>query len=200
MSTEGLSPRQKAAATKKARTRRLILEAVRPLFDEHGYHGVTRDDLMAAAGVGSATMYSHFPTKQALAIAAYAPPILEAMGLHEKYLAESSLHPSVIVDFIYMLADRLHNHPTMAYALLPLARDHQAMKSVGDAEPVLDVSFRQVAEFLGKLLERRERADQCSVPTAEVADFFLSGLLTWIVQHPDRSGEDTARIVLARLL
>ncbi|MFJ2006712.1 hypothetical protein [Streptomyces chartreusis] len=105
-----------------------------------------------------------------------------------------------ITEFIRELALELHDHPTMAYSLLPLARDQRTSMRSGNSEEVLDVSFWQIVEFLGKLLERRQRTDQCSIPAVEVADFHLSGLLTWIVQHPERSGEDAATLTLSQLL
>ncbi|MFD5847470.1 hypothetical protein [Streptomyces chartreusis] len=104
---------------------------------------------------------------------------------------------NVIAHFIRHLAEGLHDHPTLAYALLPLARDQ---RNASDSEPVLDVGFWQIAEFLGKLLERQEVHDQGDIPTVEVAELYLSGLLTWIVQHPERSGGDAAKLVLSQLL
>jgi AcrR family transcriptional regulator len=192
---------QRAAETKRRRTRAWILDAARSLFNEHGYHAVTRDDIAAEAGVGVGTIHKHFATKQCLAVAAYAPHVLGLMQSTEASVANGAQIDYVITEFIRELALELHDHPTMAYALLPLARDQRTPTTRSEgAGPVLDVSFWQIAEFLGKLLERRQRTNQCSIPAVEVADFYLSGLLTWIVQHPERSDEDAATLTLSQLL
>lgn len=54
----------------KAETRRLILEASKALFEEHGFAGTTMRRVAAKAGVGLGTIFTHFPDKSALLIAA----------------------------------------------------------------------------------------------------------------------------------
>lgn len=190
MSTEELGPRQRAGATKRKRTNLWILDVARALFDEHGYHGVTRDDVIKGAGTSAATLQKHYKTKQALAIAAYAPPVLTLMASPEPM-------PAI---FIRELADFLVAHPTMAVALLPLSRDPRTQSE--DDEATYVVSFRDLVEFIGKLLVQSTDAHaQDSVAMAnDTADFALSGLLTWIVQHPKRSGKDAADLTLTHLL
>ena len=40
-----------------------IWEAVAPLFEQHGFHGVTIDELAAEAGVRTAELYRHFSSR-----------------------------------------------------------------------------------------------------------------------------------------
>lgn len=189
MSTEELDPRQRAGATKRRRTNLWILDAARALFDEHGYYGVSRDDVASTAAISAATLQKHYKTKQALAIAAYAPPVLALMASPEP----------VPVNFIRELADFLAAHPAMAVALLPLSRDPRTRGE--DDEATYVVSFRDLVEFIGKLLVQcADARTQDSVTVDDTADFALSGLLTWIVQHPERSGKDAADLMLAHLL
>ena len=54
----------------KAETQALILDAARELFEEHGWDGTTTREVAARAGVGLGTIFSHFPDKGALLIAA----------------------------------------------------------------------------------------------------------------------------------
>jgi len=46
--------------------RRAILEAVRKVFAENGFHGTTTRELAETAGVLEALLFKHFPTKEAL--------------------------------------------------------------------------------------------------------------------------------------
>lgn len=46
--------------------RQQILAAAAPLFARRGFHGVSVDDLGAAAGVSGPALYRHFPSKEAI--------------------------------------------------------------------------------------------------------------------------------------
>jgi AcrR family transcriptional regulator len=46
-----------------------IIEAARELFDRHGYHSTSVNDIIAEAGVSKPTFYVHFPSKEELCVA-----------------------------------------------------------------------------------------------------------------------------------
>ncbi|HEV2639401.1 MAG TPA: helix-turn-helix domain-containing protein [Actinocrinis sp.] len=199
MSTENLTPQQRTAATKKRRTNLWIADAARTLFNQHGWHGVTRDQVAEEAGVGFTTLSKHFPTKRSLAIAAYAPQVIVFMSTAGTALATKAEAEPLLVKFIQELADYLAAHPAMAIALLPLSRDPRSHGE--DEEATHVVSFRDLVEFISKLLVQCSNAHgQDSAAVDDTADFALSGLLTWIVQHPERSGKDAAVLMLRHLL
>src|SRR6266705_3331945 len=50
-----------------------ILEIAVGLFASRGYHGVSMDDIGAAAGVTGPALYHHFAGKEAMLVAALAP-------------------------------------------------------------------------------------------------------------------------------
>jgi AcrR family transcriptional regulator len=63
-----------APATARRRTRREeILEIAVGLFATRGYHGVSMDDIGAAAGVTGPALYHHFAGKESMLIAALIP-------------------------------------------------------------------------------------------------------------------------------
>lgn len=188
MSTEDLTPQQRAAATKRNRTNLWIREAARTLFDERGYHGVTRDDIVAASGMGLTTISKHFPTKRALAVAAYAPEVLALMVSTEKKLDNEADPETVLEEFIRELTAHLVAHPAMAYALLPLSRDVRTQ----DDESILMVSLRDLTRLVTTMLDYRHNEED--------AEFALCGMLTWIVHHPDRSSEIASPLMRHRLL
>lgn len=198
MSTEESSgPRQRAGATKRRRTSTRILEVTRSLLDEYGYHGVTLDAIARVAGVSPATLANHYPTKRALVMAAHAPVIQSLMQHTEATIAEGKNPKATTVSFIRTLAEDIVGHPAFAIALLPLSDDmrpqHEVVRSADT------VTFGQLVIFLGDLLERCAADVRYPVPAMDTANFCLSGLLLWILQHPERSGDDAIKLALSQL-
>jgi AcrR family transcriptional regulator len=67
-----------------------ILEIAVGLFASRGYHGVSMDDIGAAAGVTGPALYHHFAGKEAMLIAALNPV---SDGLYEGGKARVAQHP-----------------------------------------------------------------------------------------------------------
>jgi AcrR family transcriptional regulator len=65
------NPVRRARRADAARNAAALLVAARELFEEHG-PDVALDDVARHAGVGNATLYRHFPTREDLLAAAYA--------------------------------------------------------------------------------------------------------------------------------
>jgi len=64
------APDVAAPTTDRGRRRReAVLDAAEQLFHEHGFHGVSVDDLGAAAGISGPGLYRHFASKDALLMA-----------------------------------------------------------------------------------------------------------------------------------
>ena len=113
----------------RRRTRREeILEIAVGLFASRGYHGVSMDDIGAAAGVTGPALYHHFAGKEAMLIAALAPvseglleggkarvaqqadPKLALESLVEFHVAFALANPAVIELHLREL-DRLPEEP-----------------------------------------------------------------------------------------
>jgi TetR/AcrR family transcriptional repressor of nem operon len=58
--------------SKGARTREQVIERAAALFNQHGYHGVSISDVMAATGLEKGGIYRHFASKDELALEAFA--------------------------------------------------------------------------------------------------------------------------------
>lgn len=72
-----------AAAPRPRSRRQQILDAAAPLFARRGFHGVSVDDLGAAAGISGPALYRHFRSKEAI--------LSELLvGVSERLLAEGS--------------------------------------------------------------------------------------------------------------
>jgi AcrR family transcriptional regulator len=63
--SDDLSPRQRAAETKRRRTRIALLDAATVVFSKQGWQA-RMEDVAQQAGIGAATAYNHFPSKVGL--------------------------------------------------------------------------------------------------------------------------------------
>ncbi len=70
-----------------ARNRDAIIAAARPVFADHGL-GAPLDEIARRAGVGNATLYRHFPTREELVQAALLGPMAEYLAAAEDGLAD----------------------------------------------------------------------------------------------------------------
>lgn len=197
MSTEGIGYRQKAAATKRRRTISYIIEAAKKLFDEQGWYEVTRDDIAKAAGVGVATVHNHFGSKQNVVLAAHVS-LLRPIVVKAATVNESGVEGG-ITNFIHDLANAVTDHPVLAIALLPACRDTRSDIAKSYAAEVDMVDFDQLAECFGRLLGVFWNGRRTLVgDVTEIAELYLSGLLSWTLKHPDSSAR-AATILINQL-
>src|SRR3982751_4191802 len=73
MTAEQVVPSQVPAPGRRRSRREEILEIAVGLFATRGYHGVSMDDIGAAAGVTGPALYHHFAGKEAMLVAALIP-------------------------------------------------------------------------------------------------------------------------------
>lgn len=62
--------RRKAAATKRSRTSKRILDAIVQVINTKGLHSWSIEDVAETAGVSTATVYRYYPSKMDLVRAA----------------------------------------------------------------------------------------------------------------------------------
>src|SRR5436305_859101 len=114
--------------TRRRSRRDEILEIAVGLFASRGYHGVSMDDIGAAAGVTGPALYHHFAGKEAMLVAALAPvserllaggrsrvaanpePKAALQALVEFHVAFALSNPAVIALHLHEL-DRLPDEP-----------------------------------------------------------------------------------------
>ena len=100
--TRNASARGKAAPRRRSR-REEILEIAVGLFASRGYHGVSMDDVGAAAGVTGPALYHHFAGKEAM-LAAALNPVSEQLltggrARIEQYAGQPRAALAALVDF-----------------------------------------------------------------------------------------------------
>ncbi|MFF5231222.1 TetR/AcrR family transcriptional regulator [Dactylosporangium sp. NPDC000521] len=97
--TRGAGP----AGQRRRSRREEILEIAVGLFATRGYHGVSMDDIGAAAGVTGPALYHHFAGKEAMLAAALIPVSEQLLDGGQKRITEASDDPAAalaaLVDF-----------------------------------------------------------------------------------------------------
>lgn len=176
-----------------------IIDTAQSLFDVQGWHEVTVDDIANVTDVDAPTINAYFPTKQALALAAYSR-LLQPITEDAEQAATRPWPACNPVGFISNLTKLLVERPALAVALLPVSPEYEKI-DVTTTTRVVIVSFDQLAELFGKLVKSYWRGSGTSgCDLAEAAEVALGGLLVWILRHPGRSHEDAARIALSPFL
>jgi AcrR family transcriptional regulator len=92
-----------AAPARRRSRREEILEIAVGLFASRGYHGVSMDDIGAAAGVTGPALYHHFAGKEAMLVAALIPVSDQLLAGGRQRIAESAGRPrdalAALIDF-----------------------------------------------------------------------------------------------------
>ncbi|MBS1844064.1 MAG: TetR/AcrR family transcriptional regulator [Actinobacteria bacterium] len=130
-----------------ARNRELIVAAAIEVFAERGLEASTAD-IAARAGVGEATLFRRFPTKDDLVTAIIGVQFEESAALAESCLADEDPWQGV-ERFLYGMAERA-------------AVDHGiagATKEKCVASPTLAGERRRILDLTSQLVRRAQKAD-----------------------------------------
>ncbi|MCL8024851.1 TetR/AcrR family transcriptional regulator [Nocardioides bruguierae] len=150
-----------------ARTRRTILDVALGLFLDHGYESTTMEEIAAAAGVGSSTLYRYFASKDLLLV----EPLQVVGRLADALLRRPEQEPievalgEMLLDVL--AAPREHSLVTRAQAVV------HATPSVRGR--VLELVADERRELEQAVLARmgRERGDLQALMTARTAGLVL---------------------------
>jgi len=165
-----------------------ILDIAVGLFASRGYHGVSMDDIGAAAGVTGPALYHHFAGKEAMLVAALAPvsqglleggrvrvtanpdaPKAALESLVEFHVAFALANPAVIALHLHEL-DRLPDEPRRAIRRLQRLYVEVWVDVLTALRPELTAPEARVlahaafglmnsTPFLGGEVDRERRAD-----------------------------------------
>lgn len=140
--------------------RAAILAAAKDLFVQHGYEGVSMDQIANAAGVSKLTVYSHFGDKDAL--------FVEAATLYcEQKIPETFFEPSPSTPLRERLLDIAQTYLDMATTPQALS-GHRLLCSPQMVEKRLSQLFWNTGpvrfqQAMAQLLERRVAAGELQV-------------------------------------
>src|SRR3954469_12212775 len=101
------------------RKREALLATAREVFDAGGRFDLRFDDFAKLAGVGTGTLYRHFPTREALAEAVYREE-LTAMCDRARELGAGLPADEALESFLRGFVSHLHSHEGLARTLATL--------------------------------------------------------------------------------
>ena len=150
MTDEENGPRQRAAETKRKRTREQIVSAAIDLFDGLNQGDFTREQIAEEAGVGVATLHNHFRTKYEVLRAAYrrlidpvTEPIIAGVSAGT-YMPEDGLDE--LVRYVYAIAKLSHTNRALTASMV-----RAYFETPPDQRPELTEEWTQyhLFEYLG---------------------------------------------------
>ncbi|MET9222827.1 TetR/AcrR family transcriptional regulator [Streptomyces sp. NPDC003300] len=162
MGEEELGPRQRAAETKRRRTREAIVNGTLDLYGEQERGDYTLEQIAEAAGVSAATISNHYPTKYDVLHIAYQrllSPVIDPIT-------------TAFIEHTYDPPDRVAELVRYVHAVAKVSHHHRAL------------TMAMVRAFFETTPERSERFNI----TDEPAGWIMTGLLAILDGEPFLSG------------
>lgn len=101
------------------RNRQALLAKAREVFDAGGFFDLRFDDFAQLAGVGTGTLYRHFPTREALAEAVYHEEVA-ALCDRARQLQATLPAAEALTTFLRDMVDHIQAHEGLARTLATL--------------------------------------------------------------------------------
>jgi AcrR family transcriptional regulator len=116
--------RDRAARTKRLRSRTALITAADATFSARGWTNTRIEDVAALAGVSTATAYNHFPTKHALLAAVYAPYLHTLVAQAKHAITDRRPVVAALVDQVHALARLSWHHRELTAAFSAAILDY----------------------------------------------------------------------------
>ncbi|GAY11711.1 TetR/AcrR family transcriptional regulator [Pseudonocardia sp. N23] len=195
-------PRARAAATKRNRTRRALLDAADAAFTARGWARTRIEDVATTAGVSPATAYNHFPAKHALIAEVYAPLIAPLVATEAARAAngDDDADPAtLVVEQIRALARVCVRNRGLTAAYWAAVQDYEVrVAAPPDPDDEQDPrTIAPVAEVLHDLVERGQAAGELRAdpPAGTLCPILVDVLLARIALHAGEAAEPVTRLV-----
>lgn len=172
-----MKPTLKLSSTER---RAAIIQAVRRVFSERGFHGTTTRALADAAGVSEALLFRHFPTKEALYTAMQQACCSEDDHVRFERLLALEPSTSTLVLLMHFLVWRMVGTPGPLDEGLAIQHRLMARSLAEDGEFARLFTQRLEANWIPKLQECLDSARQSG---DAVTDGSPSKLTAWFANH-----------------
>ncbi|WP_439382823.1 TetR/AcrR family transcriptional regulator [Amycolatopsis lexingtonensis] len=115
------------------RNRDVLIAKAREVFDAGGFFDLRFDDFAALAGVGTGTLYRHFPTREALAEAVYRGEV-DALCDRARRLQATLPAAEALATFLRAMVDHIAAHEGLARTLATLMAERSGALAEGSLE------------------------------------------------------------------
>ena len=177
----------KISKDKKAENRRAIIAAAVELIGEKGIKAATMRQIARSAGMGEATIYNYFPTKEAIVYAYYEDHILacieelKTVPQFETFSLQEQLQTLFDASLNRYLGERTFVQETFRLALLGASRDWPHIR------PIRSAFLAAVQDMLGAAVEVGEIPDQVfqDLLGQLFMDAYIGVVLYWLDDRSD---------------
>lgn len=122
MDEEEMTPQQKAAETKRKRTRDWIITSTLDLYGDQEQGDFTREQIAEAAGVGLTTLSNHFRLKWEVLRAAHERLLAPITQPIVRGYEDGTYHPAdgvrELLRYVYSIAKLSHEHRALTVAMI----------------------------------------------------------------------------------
>lgn len=129
-----------------------IVDAVNRLLSDKGYDQMTVDEVAAAVGIAKASLYKHFPSKEALAAAAMVRTLQKAQA----FLAQQALSPNPPLQRLKAVL-RWIMQMQFDGAMPTLPSENSTLRNVLMSDKAYGALLLEVSETLGGWIEQAQR-------------------------------------------
>lgn len=201
--TRSEGPRDRAARTKRDRTRAALLHAAQTAFGLHGWAGTRMEHVARSAGVSTASAYNHFPTKHVLIGHVYRPLVTALQAEAEQDVARARPVVAALEDQVRALVRLTSQHRIVSGAFLAACQEYAA-RVHAPARPDDELDPRAIApmpEAVRLLVAHGQATGELhAYPCAhDISSMITTLLLVRAVEAPQEPPEATARLLLTML-
>ena len=174
----------KISDEKRAARRAQILEAAWSCFQKEGLHATTMDDIIRASGLSAGAVYSYYPGKDQLILAAVIMSLSGLTSLVEPLLhAEPALAPAELIERIAETIDRFTTRDGYDLKRIALLGWSEAQRSEQLKTTMMSFYFHFRSELANTVARwRSDNSYAPAIPVSDAAATLLSLVLGYVVQ------------------
>lgn len=185
--------------SQQAQSHRLIIRTAVDLMTQHGFEGTTMKQIARAAGLGDATIYKYFPTKEKLVLAYFEQAMGDALALAAKTEDQAAFS---LQEKMQLLVDSLLELLLADREFVAIARklmQRTPMLLVGDELPGKALLKEAFATMLAEAESTGEIMTCGFKPSlsALLADYVVAVIAYWLRDESEAFGNTTQMVDLS---
>lgn len=189
MSARETPPAGSRQERRKAATRAKILGAAERLFGERGYAETSIDDIAELADVAVRTIYTHFPSKAAIMLAAFDTWLAAFVGEVLRRPVDEPVVETVRAALRVMVEDGFEDHPEDGSTAVHPMVGHLHSGAPDVAGHVMQRWMQEMDRIAGDAIRRGDYPDGSLEPQARATAVFAA----WIAAISAAEGRERGR-------